>query len=61
MSAQNTPKNLSLFPCRDSLQEVEQEALALLPITSANQLIALLRLQQNTLVALLKPEVSRGR
>jgi hypothetical protein len=51
----SVPKSpqLSLFPHRDSLEQVEKEAIAQLPITSHNQLIALLRLQQNTLIALL--------
>jgi len=46
-------RQISLFPHRDSLQQVEQEALAQLPITNSIELIALLRLQQNTLYSLL--------
>jgi hypothetical protein len=47
-----TPHQISLFPTRDSLQQVEQEAIASLPITEPNQLIALLQMQANTLAAL---------
>lgn len=47
---------MSLFPLRESLQQVEQEALAQLPITTPNQLIALLRLQQNTLQHLMRTQ-----
>jgi hypothetical protein len=47
-----TPHQISLFPTRDSLQQVEQEAIASLPITEPNQLIALLQIQANTLAAL---------
>ena len=47
-----TPHQTSLFPTRDSLQQVEQEALAALPNTEPNQLIALLQMQANTLAAL---------
>ena len=47
-----TPHQTSLFPTRDSLQQVEQEAIAALPITEPNQLIALLQMQANTLAAL---------
>jgi hypothetical protein len=43
------PEQLSLFPTRNSLDEVEQEALAALPITSPNQILAMLRLYGNTL------------
>lgn len=42
-------KQLSLFPVRDSLEEVIQEGLAMLPITNPNQLIALLNMQANTI------------
>jgi len=44
----------SIFPSRSTLKEVEAEALSQLPITSSNELIALLRLQQNTLIRQLK-------
>ncbi len=47
-----TQHQTSIFPTRDSLQQVEQEALASLPITEPNQLIALLQMQANTLAAL---------
>lgn len=40
----------SLFPTRTSMEEVIAEAKAALPITNENQLIALLQLQQNTLL-----------
>ena len=46
----------SLFPIRESLQQVEQEAIAQLPITTPNQLIALLRLQQNTLQHIMRQQ-----
>lgn len=49
----DTPQQNSLFPTRDSLQEVVDEALGKLPITSQNELIALLQLQQNTILQLL--------
>lgn len=54
MKNTQNPDQKSLFPVRQSLQEVEQEAMAQLPITSPNQLIALLRLQQNTMLQLQK-------
>lgn len=40
----------SIFPSRNTLKEVEQEGISQLPITTSNELIALLRLQQNTLI-----------
>lgn len=40
----------SLFPTRETLEEVFQEALAQLPITDPNELVALLQLHQNTLI-----------
>lgn len=45
-------KQLSIFPSRSTLKEVEAEGLAQLPITSPNELIALMRLQQNTILKL---------
>lgn len=41
---------LNLFPTRDTLEQVEQEALAMLPITSENQLLAVLRMAENTIL-----------
>jgi|SaaInlStandDraft_7_1057024.scaffolds.fasta_scaffold490143_1 hypothetical protein len=52
---------MSLFPTRDSIEEVEQEALAMLPITNGNQLIALLRMQQNTIHSLHQGEIDEAR
>tara|TARA_B110000285_G_C15136495_1_gene627300 strand:+ start:3355 stop:3540 length:186 start_codon:yes stop_codon:yes gene_type:complete len=46
----------SIFPSRNNLAEVEAEALSQLPITSPNNLIAILRLQQNTLIKELNAE-----
>ena len=50
---QQEPKQQSLFPTRDSLQEVMDEGLAALPIINPNQLIALLQLHHNTLLNLM--------
>ena len=44
-------EQLQLFPCRESVEEVEKEGLALLPITSPNTLLSLLRTMQNTAIA----------
>ena len=43
---------MSLFPARASVEIVEQEAKAMLPITETNQLLALLRLMENTVLGL---------
>jgi len=43
---------ISLFPSRASVEIVEQEALAMLPITETNKLLALLRLMENTVLGL---------
>jgi hypothetical protein len=43
-------KQQSIFPTRNTIAEVEAEALSQLPITHPNDLIAILRLQQNTLI-----------
>jgi hypothetical protein len=51
---QNKPQQYSLFPTRDSVEEVIEEAKAQLPITDENQLVALLQIHQNTLISLLK-------
>jgi hypothetical protein len=51
-----TTKNVnqnSIYPTRDSLQEVIDEGVSQLPITSKNQLIGLLMTYQNTLVNLM--------
>ena len=42
----------SLFPVRSSVQQVEKEGLAMLPITAPNQLLTLLRMHQNTIIHL---------
>jgi len=46
------PHNLSLFPYRETLEEVTEEAIASLPITTHNELIALLEIQRNTIAYL---------
>jgi hypothetical protein len=38
-----------IFPHRQTLEEVRQEALAALPIVNPNELMALLELQKNTI------------
>jgi hypothetical protein len=43
----------SLFPVADSLEDVVAEGITRLPITTQNELVALLYLQQNTLIHLL--------
>jgi len=53
-------QQLSLFPARDSLKHVEQEAIAQLPITEPRQIHALLQIQQNTIFNLIKQEANRG-
>ena len=50
MPSVKEPEQLSLFPARNTLEEVEREALATLPITSPNQILTLLRLYGNTLI-----------
>jgi hypothetical protein len=52
--------NMSLFPYRDSIQQVEAEGLAQLPITKPNELIALLRIHENTLWRLAEKAGSVG-
>lgn len=42
-------QQLSLFPSRETLEQVVQEGIAMLPITNPNQLIALLNMQANTI------------
>ncbi len=53
MPGPNITEQPSLFPTRNTLEEVESEALAQLPITSPNKLVALMRLQQNTLIKMM--------
>ena len=53
MPGPNITEQQSLFPSRDTLDEVESEGLAQLPITSPNKLVALLRLQQNTIIKMM--------
>jgi hypothetical protein len=43
---------LSLFPARKSVKQVIAEGKAKLPITTENELIALLELHQNTILSL---------
>ena len=50
--AQEIQEQHSLFPTRDSVEEVVQEGLAQLPIQTPNALIALLQLHGNTVVKL---------
>ena len=42
-------EQLSLFPTADSVEEVIAEASAQLPITNHNQVVALVRLLENTI------------
>jgi hypothetical protein len=46
--AQTKGEQLSLFPTKDTLEEVTQEGLAMLPISNPNQLVALLNMYLNT-------------
>lgn len=55
----NSPQT-SLFPSRESVKEVEAEAIASLPITSANQLIQFMRLSNNTLIEQIKRNLKAG-
>ena len=52
MPTKATLEQMTLFPRRDSLQQVIDEGLALLPITTPNQLLSLLYIQQNTMAAI---------
>lgn len=52
MADQDSIKQLTLFPTRTTLKEVMQEGLAQLPISTPNELIALLHLHQNTVINL---------
>lgn len=52
MADQKPINQLTLFPARTTLKEVMQEGLAQLPITTNNELIALLHLHQNTIINL---------
>lgn len=47
----NTPQQMSLFPTAHSIEAVEQQAIANLPITTPNQIIAILRHHENTILA----------
>lgn len=51
MPDQNPPVQQSIFPTRDSIEDVVSEALAQLPITSKNQMRALLSIHQNTVIS----------
>ena len=53
MADQAKPEQKTLFPCRDSLEEVYAEASAQLPIADHNQLIALLHMHNNTILNLI--------
>lgn len=44
----------TIFPSRGSLQQVKEEATASLPITTENELIALLNIQENTIYRLIE-------
>lgn len=46
----------SLFPTRDTLQAVLEEANAQLPIATRNELIALLQTHTNTILQLIEQE-----
>ena len=50
------PRTRSLFATRDSVEEVMKEGLAQLPITTPNQLITLLMIQQNTILDILNED-----
>ena len=47
----NIPQQLSLFPTANCIEEVEEQAIASLPITTRNQMIAILRHAENTILA----------
>jgi hypothetical protein len=49
MTTPTTMEQLSLFPRRDTVQQVINEGIASLPITNQNDLLALLYLHQNTI------------
>lgn len=57
----NSPVQQNLFPIVGNLKEVQQIALSKLPITDPNELIALLHLQQNTLLNTLENPDERSR
>jgi hypothetical protein len=61
MNHQQPPAQLTLFPSRDSVQTVFEEARAQLPITTENQLIALLQLHQNTLIRAIEKQPRSAR
>lgn len=49
MCIPNKTNVTSIFPHRESLEEVRQEAIAALPIDNPNELMAILELQRNTI------------
>lgn len=55
-----TNEQQNLFPVLGDLNEVQQVALSKLPITDPNELISILRLQQNTLLDLLEKTDARS-
>lgn len=56
MSDTTKMEQQSLFPARDSLREVIEEAKASLPITNPNQLVSILQLHENTLIKQLEKQ-----
>lgn len=50
----NPPQASTLYPTMNSLAEVEAYALACVPVRTFNEMHAILKLQQNTLINLLK-------
>jgi hypothetical protein len=52
MADPKIPQQHPMFPTRDSIKQVVDEGVALLPITTPNQLIALLHMHQNTILHL---------
>lgn len=57
MSDTQSKTPVSLYPARDSLGQVQDEAIAQLPITSANQIVALLRLHENTMLNIMRGKI----
>lgn len=54
MAHENALDVQNLFPTRDTLAEVIAEGKAQLPITDENVLVALLQLQRNTLLNIMR-------
>jgi len=48
------PTQLPLFPYRESIQQVVEEACQRLPITDRNEMVAILNTMQNTVIHLLE-------